>query len=243
MGAGDGVGVAGEQASHLLGRLKMAVGEALAFEPGGVDGAALADTGHDVLQDAALWVMKQDVAGGDEGNAGGGGQGGEAVDAGGIAGSAADGGGKVGAARGVGGQTGELDADGGELVGNQDVEQAVAALLQVGPIQVATALAGAPLTLGQQAAQAGPGGAVGRIGEQDSAVAQRQAAAGDEADLGGLGGLPAADDAGHRVVVNDAEGGDAVSLGLREQLLRVACTAEEAVIGGDLEFGVGHELF
>ena len=239
--ARDRVRVAGEQAGHFLGRLEVAVGKALALEAGGLDRAALADAGDDILQDAALGMVEQHVAGGDEGGAVAGAHLREAVEAGGVARPAADRAGKVGAAPGVAGEPVEL---GGEafvrLVGQQDEEQALAADGEVVPGEGAAGLAGAALAGRDEAAEARPSGAVGRVGEQRGAAGEVEAGAGDEAHAGFMRRVPGADDAGDAAMVGDAKRGDAVERGLREQLLRMAGATEEAVVAGDLEFGVGH---
>ena len=53
--------MAREQLVHLGRALEVAIGEPLAPKAGIVDGAALADAGHDVLQDAPGQVVVQQV--------------------------------------------------------------------------------------------------------------------------------------------------------------------------------------
>ncbi len=191
-GAGDGVGVAGEEAGHLVGGLEVAVAAALAAVAGVVDGAALADAGHHVLQDAAAGVVVQHVAGGDQGHAGGvaellrGGAGARRRRA------PADGAGEVGAAGRVGAEAVEPGAEPCRRAGRRRGRRRRPSppCGQVVPVEQAAALAGAALAQGEQAAEAGPGGAVGGVGEEGGAVAQVEPAAGDQADAGGAGRRP-----------------------------------------------------
>ena len=76
-GVGEGVRVVAEEAGEFGGGLEVALGVGLQAPAGVVDGAVLADAGERVVEAAARGVVLVDVAGGDEGEALGGGEVGE----------------------------------------------------------------------------------------------------------------------------------------------------------------------
>ncbi len=206
------LGVVAEQPPHLGGALEVAVGEPLLAEAGLVDGAALADAGHHVLQDAPVRGVEQHVAG-DHGRhprrlrhvV-------QPTQPHRVAGTAAQGQGQVAAAAEARAETAELLLQAAvRLVRQQDDQQALAVGDQVPPGDVAAALAGAALAQGQQPAQAPVGCAVGRVGQHGQAIAQVQAAPHDEADADLLGTGMGAGYAGQRVVVGDGQGLEARS--------------------------------
>jgi len=90
----------------------------------------------------------------------------------------------------------------------------------------------------QQAGQPGIGGAIGRIQQHGRAAGKIEAAADDQADAGFLGALVGADDAGKGVAVGDGDRLHAQDGGACDQFLDLRGAAQEAVVGGDLEFGV-----
>ena len=65
--AGQRLGIAGEQAVHLVRRLEISIGMALAPVAELVDGDAVADAGDDILQDAPARLVEQHVVGDDGG--------------------------------------------------------------------------------------------------------------------------------------------------------------------------------
>ena len=80
-GPGQGLGVFGEEAVHLLRRLEVPVGVAFAAEAQFIDGAAITHAGHHVLQQSTFGVVEQHVVGDDGLDAGLGGEVGEIVQA------------------------------------------------------------------------------------------------------------------------------------------------------------------
>jgi len=180
--------------------------------------------------------MEQHVAGCDHGHASTGTLAGDAVQALRLTRAAVDGAGDGGTAWSQGAEVAQLGRK--VRTRQQRVEQAFAARVEVGPVQVAAALAGAALTERKQPAEAGPGGEVGRIGQQHRPVPQAEPAAGQQPYAGRLGRLPAAHHASHRVMVGHAQGGQAIGGGLGKQFFRMAGTTEEAVISCDLQFSV-----
>ncbi len=82
--------MAGEQAGHFLGRLKVTVGGVVAIMADLIDGAALADAGQHVGEHVPAGRVIQHIAGGDGGgNAGGAGEVRFVVQANGVVGTAA----------------------------------------------------------------------------------------------------------------------------------------------------------
>ncbi len=241
-GAGERFGVGGEQPGHLLGRLQVAVGEAFAAERGVVDGAALADARHHILQDTPAGVVVQHVAGRDRGHAGGLREVGKLPQPDLVAGPAAQGERQVAAPGEIGAQPGE---PGGQFqvgrVRQQHGQQSLAARRQVVPAEVEAAFAPAPLGQRQQPAQPGPGRAVHRIDQEGGSVPHIEPAAGHQPHAGLGGALVRPRDARHAVAVGDPQRRQAEQLGLGEQLLRMAGAAQERVVGGDLQLGVGHQ--
>ncbi len=180
--AGQSLGIGLEQAVHLGGRLQMSVRMAFAPKPQFVDGAAVTHAGDDILQQSLVRMMEEDVIGRHGRHAGLGRQGGQVVQAQRIAGAAPQRQGQIGAGRK--GRV-ELTQPGGAgvvgLVGDEDGDQVLRPVLQVGPVEMASGLAGAALAQGQQAGEAGIGGAVGRIDQQAGPINQVEAAADDQA--------------------------------------------------------------
>ena len=237
--AGHGVGVAGEQPRHLGRRLEVAVGEALAPEPGRVDGAALADAGEHVLEDAALRRVVEHVAGGNRRDPRHPRQVGEPAQPHRVPRPPPQAELEVappgeGAAQAM---QFRLQPRVG-ILGQQDQQQPFALLGQVAPGQVAAAMAGAGLAERQQPAQAPVAGPVQGVGQHRQAVAQGEAAAHDQADADLLRPGVGAGDAGQAIVVGDGERLVPERLGLEQQFLDVAGAAQEGVVGGDVQLGV-----
>ena len=106
------------------------------------------------------------------------------------------------------------------------------------PLEVAFRLAAALLSHGQQPAEPGIGGTVGRIDQHGYAIDQIEAAADDEPNAGILGGLMGADDAGQRIAVDHRQGLDAECGRLREQVVARAGAAQKRKMAGHLQFGI-----
>ena len=237
------LGIVAEQPRHLGGALEVAVGEPLLAEACLVDGAAFADAGHHVLQDAAVRGVEQHVTGDDGRHARRLRQVVQPTQPHGVARTTAQGQGQVAATREACVETAELLLQAAvRLVGEQDDHQALPMGDQVQPRDVAAALACAALAQGQQPAQAPVCGTVRRVDEQRQAVAQGKAASHDEADADLLGTGVGAGYSGQGVMVGDGDGLEAHLLGLEQQLLDVAGAAQEGVVRGRLELDVvGHD--
>ena len=160
----------------------MAIGVALAAKAGVVDGAALADAGQHVLQDAAVgrvdtahrwWrpsATRACAASVDK-----------LVEADCVARPAAQRQRQIGAVAEIGGETAEpAGAILVRPVGHEDRDQTLGMRGDIAPGQVAGAFAGAALAERQQAAEPCIGRAIGRIDEQRRAVGQIEAAADDQ---------------------------------------------------------------
>jgi hypothetical protein len=236
--------MAGEQARHFRGRLEMAVGEALAPETRVVDGDALANARHDVLQDPALRHVVQHVAGRDRWHARRLRQVGEFAQPHGIARPAAQGERQVAPVAEILPQAIQANGKPGVgRVGNQDRQQPLTMGHQVLPAEVALPLPRSPFAEREQPAKLRVGRAIGRIDEQRRAIAQIEAAAQDQAHPGLRGLLVRTHNAGQRIAVGDAERRQPEQLGLGEQLLDMRSPAQEREVRRHLELGVaGHGL-
>ena len=214
----------------------MAIGRALAAEAGIVDGAALADAGQHILQNAALRHVIQHVAGDDGRDARLACEIGDLLQADCVVGTALE-------------SKGNVSTVGEDLFevleffwcgwGAEDGEEATCVRGQVVPVELAGALAGAALADGEQAAEARISRTVDGIGQDGCTVGEVQPAADDQAHASLLRALMCTDDAGERIAVGDAERGQAEHGGLREQFLDVGSTTQEGVIGGCLKLGIG----
>ena len=214
----------------------MAVRKALQPVPGGVDGAAFTDAAHHVLQHPALRAVVQHVPGDDGRNPGGLRAVGEVAQPDRVTRAAAQREGKIGSPFERGAQPVQVGPV--ILVRQQDGEHAFLMVRDVAPIEHAGPFAAPLLAHGQQAAQAGIGGAVGRVREQRRAALQIQPAADDQPHAK-LGGPPMrTQHAGQGIAIGDGDRLVAEQLGGREQFLHVAGAAQEGVVGGDLQLGV-----
>ncbi len=238
--AGDRLRVGRIQSRHLLGRLQVTVGEPLAAVARVVDGAALAYAGDDVLQDAALRGVVEDVSGDDGRHPGALGHVRQLAQAQRLARPPAQ-------AKREMAATGERGPHPAQLgfqvvvrhVRQKDEQGALASLRQIQPGQGERALAAATLGQGQKAAEPGVGGPVRREGEHRQAVRQIQPAADHQADADLLRPGVGARDPGQSVVVGDGQRLVAERLGLQHQLLDPAGAAQEGVVRADLQLGVG----
>ena len=235
-----------EAALHLLGRLEIAVGEALAAEAQFVDRAMFADRGDDVVQHALVGAVVEHVAGGKAPEAVAAGERVERVQALRLAGPAAVGEGEMAARPENIGHLGKRDVGHPvRLVGHERGDQAVAPGGDVLPMEEALPLLAllavdAAFAGGEQAGEPRPGGAILRPDQKRASVHQIEPAAGDEADAA----LPLRpqrlDEAADRVAVGDAERGIAEELGRREQFVGAGDAAQEAEMGRDLELDIAH---
>ena len=92
---------------------------------------------------------------------------------------------------------------------------------------------------GQQAAEPGPGGAVGRVDEERRRIGEVEPAAGKEPEAGFAAALEGAHHAGDGVAVGDADGRVAEVGGGLHQFLDMARAPKEGVVGGYLQLDVG----
>ena len=101
----------------------------------------------------------------------------------------------------------------------------------------------AALAAGEQLAQPAIGGAVARIDQDVRRAVDEDEARADQQfrlvrDLGIFEFLLGAHHAGQRVVVGDADGGNAELAGLMHIVLRMRAAAQEREIGGDADLGI-----
>ena len=245
----DGMRMAAEQAHHLRGFLEMAIRTGEATEAQFVDGAAETDGRHDILQRPPLGLVIVDVVGGDEFHTH---LRGEIVELGqttGVVAAEQHGAGHVATVAEQLGQGMQPVAKGRVLgpAGRQhDRQQTLGMGGEIDEVDVALAFFGAPVAQGQQAAEALVGVEVGRIGEQRVAVARFEPAADqqfypvDIAIVFVACRRESAHDAGQGVAIGDADGGVAEFDRPLHEFLRMRAAAQEAVVGGDLEFGIVH---
>ncbi len=222
----------------------MALGIGVEAKAGLGDGAALADAGDDVLQRAPLGHVVEHVVGGDQRQIVPRGKRGETLQPLGVVAAIEMLRGEIGAAGEIRRQAGEKGGKGGvERVRRSrrrkgDDELSFAMRRDIGVIELALALPGAPLADGEETREATIGGAIGGKTKQAGAVAEIEAAGGDEADADHLGRLVGAHDAGKRIAVGDGEGPMAERGGGHRQLLGMRGAAQEGEIAGDLQLGV-----
>jgi hypothetical protein len=150
--------------------------------------------------------------------------------------------------------------------GDDDEQQPLGVVEEVGAGQEAVALRGAAVAEGEQAGEAAPGRAVDRIGDDvGGAVGEGEAGADDETeaveaarsaivragperhDAGAAGGLGlahllqrrmGAHHAGDGVAIGEAEAGEAEFDGAGDQFLRVRGAAQEGEVAGRHPFGI-----
>ena len=231
--------IAAEQPVHLLGRLEVAIGVALAPVAERVDGDVVADAGDDILQDAPAGLVEEHVVGDDRRHPQPRGEVRELVEPELVVRPAPQRERHVGAVAEGLAQAAQPQA--AVLVGqvrHEDRDQALAIGDEVVPLEMALPLAGAPLAERQQPAEPGIGRAVGRIDEHRGAVGEVEPAADDEADAGRLGRLVGAHDPGQRIAVDDGQRLDAERGGLLEQLLGRGRAAQEGEMRGHLQLGI-----
>ena len=105
----------------------------------------------------------------------------------------------------------------------------------------------AALAAGQQLAQPAIGGAVARIDQDIGRIVDEDEARADQEfwlvrDLGMIQFLPGAHHAGQRVVVGDADGGNAELACLMHIGARIGAAAQEREIGGDADLGIAGNI-
>ena len=223
-----------EEPRHLGCGLEVALGIGEEAPTGRLDGAVLADAGDDVLQRAALGCVVVDVVGRQELDAVTAGLGGKTGDARLVVAGEAVAGHEVEAARPTRSQGRQQ-----RVVGVDDSEEMAFVMRHdVGELEQALALAGAPLAERQQLREAAISRLVGGPGKERRAVGEVEADAGEKAQAQLLRLDVGADDAGEAVAVGDGDGGHAQLVSAQGQLLRVRGTAQEAEVGGYLELGV-----
>ena len=221
----------------------MPLGIGLKAQAGLGNGAFLANAGEHVLQRPAFRTMIEDVIAGDHRGAGRPGHGVQAGQSFQVSRAVGPRGDQPRAAREIPRQSPQCRFE--NLVQprwrHDQNELAVPMGQKIGGGQVALALFGAPLAHGEQAGQTSPrlpvGGiakhAGGLVGEVETTTANHPLA--DRFSL-----RPGAHHPGQGVAVSDADGRQAQRLGSQNQLGRMRRPAQKAVIGGGLQFGVGH---
>ena len=232
--AGHRLGVAGEEAGGFAGRQQMAAGMALQPRAGGIDAAALPDAGDDILQNPPPGDMVEHIAGGDGGHARGLrgiGQPGEAQR---IARAVVQGEGEMGALTKGFAQAWQIELLARQLDGDE------AAGIDILPGERKPSMAAAGAAEREQPAQPRPGRPILRVEQQRWCIRQVNMAAGHQPHPARARALPGADHAGEGIAVHHAQGRDGQFRRAGKKLGRVAGTAQEGVIGGDLKFGIAH---
>ncbi len=212
---------------------------ALAPESQLVDGHVVANSGHHILQDAPTGFVEENVVRHHRRHAHLGSKIGKFVEPNLVVGPTAQGQGQISAFAEGFPQATQLQGTG--VIGSvrdKNGDQALGIVGQVAPLEMALRLSAAFLAQGQQTAQPGIGGAVGRIDQNRHAVDQIQTAADDEPDAGILGGLMGPHDAGQRIAVDYGQGLNAERRRLREQVVARAGAAQEREMAGRLQFGI-----
>ena len=257
-GAGHGILVAPEEPRHLGPALEVALGIGGEAPAGLRHGDARADRGQHVLQRPALARVIVDVVGGDQGGLVPLGQGRQPVEAAHVVAPVEHVGGEIERALMAPAECGErrlerravplatpLAAFLVQAVRRQrDQHLALGVRRHVLHMEHAAALGRAPLTEGEQAAEAAVSGAVARIAEEREPAGEVEPRAGQEpqarrlrrdslrCDMG-------AHRAGEGVAVGDADGGEAERRRPLHQLLGVGGAAQEAEVAHRLQLGVG----
>lgn len=231
--------VARKQAMHFFGQLEEAIGMAFTPEAERVDRHVVADRGDDILHDAPLRLVKQNVIGHDGLDAQRRREVRQLVQPELIVRPAAQRQGEVAAiAEGLAQAAQPFGAECVGVVRKKDADQAFAISDDIAPFEVALRLAGAALAFRQQTAEARVGGAVGRIDQHRHAVGEVEAAADDETHARRPGGLMGPDDAGQRIAVDDAERLDAEHRRLRKQFFGAARSTQEREVRGCLQLDI-----
>ena len=214
---------------------------ALAPEAEIVDGDAMPDAGHNVLQDAPARDMEQHVVGRDGGHARPGGQLGQLLQPQRVVRPAAQRQREVAA-----GPEALVQAPQPERAGlvrdvrDQHRDQACAIGDEIGPVEPAGRLAAAPLAQGEQPAEPGVGRTVGRVDQHRHPLPQIEPTPDDQPHPGVLRRLMRPHDAREAVAVGDGQRRDPEARGLREQLLAGARPAQERKMRRHLQLGVAH---
>ena len=240
------VGMSGEQAMHLRRPLQVTVGGPLALEADVVDRAALPYAGQDVLENAAVGVMEQDVVGDDGLHAEPDRELGQLVQSHLIAGTTAQGQRAIGIRAedaGKGYEPSAARAVG--LIRHERGDQALGVIGHIGPVEMTGALAGPTLAEREKPTEPAVGRPVGWIDEEVGAVGQLKPTPDDQPDAGRLGGLVGPHDAGDAVDVRDRQRLESASCGLGEQLVAPARPTQEREVRGALKFGIargGHNV-
>ena len=237
--------VAPEQPHHFVLALEMAVDRAGAAIAGIVDGAALADAGDDVVQDATIRRVVEHVAGHHRRHPGRAAQRLGAGQPRAIVGPALQ---RQRAPAAIAEARAQPNEIGGQAVvqrlkrplRQQDGQQPLAQAGEVRPPQLAGALAGTRLAEAEQLAQPGIGLAIGRVEQQRRRVAQVEPTSDHqpEPELGDAVVRPG--DPRQAVAVGDRERVHAQLARLQQQLLDMAGAAQERVVGGDLKLDILH---
>ena len=105
--------------------------------------------------------------------------------------------------------------------------------------EVALALDGAAVAVGQQAAQPAVGGAIGGIAGRLEAIAGDKARTDEQANLVLLGGGVGTHHTGQRIAVGNADGGEPQLRRLPDHLVRMRGPAQKREVGGGDQLGEG----
>ncbi len=235
----DRVGESGEPALHLGRRLEGPVHEPLAPVAQRVDRGLLADRGDHVLQRSAFGRMIENIPGGDRAQAILRCHGRQLVQPDRVVGPAAKGqGAKAARAEDVG-DVGHLAA-GNRVrpIGQQDRDQTVGMVRDVGPAEDTAAFAAAGLADREQTSQPAPRGPIGRVEQQGMAFRGLGPRSRDHAHAGRLLTVPSAHDTGNRTPIGETERPMPEQLGGGEQLLGAAGASQEREMARHLQFDI-----
>ena len=237
---GQGTGMIAEEGGHPRGGLEMAFPVGREAPAGGVDGAALADAGEQVVEPTPLRDVLVHVTGRDQGHAFRFREGGEGRQATDVVAPVDAGGGQVErraqprpVPRQPFGETGS-----GHFGCQGDEDLLPGRFHYILAVEPTLSLGSAPASPGDQAGQAAVALPGDGQAEQGRPVLEVEAGAGDEAQLRLAGGVVGAHDPRQGVAVGESQ--SAVAQGMRplHQFLGLGGAAQEREVAGDLEFRV-----
>ena len=237
---GQGVGMIAEEAGHLRGGPEMAFRIGGETPAGGVDGAALADAGEQVVEPAPLRDVLVHVTRGDQGHPLRFRKGGQSRQPAGVVASMDAGGGQkerraqpLPVPRQPFGEPGT-----GDFRRQGDEDLLPGRLHDISAVEPARSLWGAPASPGDQAGQAAVAFPGGGQTEQGRAVLEVEAGTGDEAQLRPAGGVVGAHHPRQGVAVGEGQGGVSQSMRPLHQFFGMGGAAQEREVAGNLEFRV-----
>lgn len=195
--------------------------------------------GHDVLQDAAVRMMEENVIGHDCFDPEFYRQLGQLMQPHLIARPAAQRQGAIGVNAEDAGQGGETFAASRiGAIGHEHGDQALGMVGQIGPVQMTGALAGPGLANGEQSTQPAVGGPIGWIDQNGSFIDELHATADNQTNAGSLRSFMGSDNAGDAVQVGNGKRLETARGGLNKKLITPARSTQKGELGSALELSV-----